>query len=176
FYLLQERLGEDAVNRALSRFIQTWKFKGAPYHRSVDLIAELRKEAKTPEQQALITDLFEKITVYDLKAKEAKAVKGRDGLWQTTITVEAQKYYADEKGVEKEAGLSEAIEIGLFNERPGIGAFGKKDVIAIERRPVKNGKQQIVVTSKTKPKFAGIDSYNFYIDRNSDDNVIDVTG
>ncbi|MBL0020870.1 MAG: hypothetical protein IPP23_00265 [Sphingomonadales bacterium] len=106
FYLLQERLGEDAVNRALSRFIQTWKFKGAPYHRSVDLIAELRKEAKTPEQQALITDLFEKITVYDLKAKEAKAVKGRDGLWQTTITVEAQKYYADEKGVEKEAGLS----------------------------------------------------------------------
>jgi ABC-2 type transport system permease protein len=106
-------------------------------------LPKLRKEAKTPEQQALITDLFEKITVYDLKAKEAKAVKGRDGLWQTTITVEAQKYYADEKGVEKEAGLSEAIEIGLFNERPGIGAFGKKDVIAIERRPVKNGKQQI---------------------------------
>ena len=53
-YLLQERLGEAAVNRALARFIQTWKFKGAPYHRSVDLISEFRKEAKTPEDQALI--------------------------------------------------------------------------------------------------------------------------
>ena len=175
-YLLQERLGEDAVNRALARFIQTWKFKGAPYHRSVDLIAEFRKEAKTPEDQALITDLFERITVYDFKAKEAKAKKLANGLWQTTISVEAAKYYADAKGNEKAAPLSEPIEIGLFNARPGIGAFGKKDVVSIERKPVKGGKQQIVVTSKTKPKFAGIDPYNFYIDRNSDDNLIDVTG
>lgn len=175
-YLLQERIGEDAVNRALARFIQTWKFKGAPYHRSVDLIAELRKEAKTPEDQALITDLFERITVYDFKAKEAKAKKLANGLWQTTISVEAAKYYADAKGNEKAAPLSEPIEIGLFNARPGVGAFGKKDVVSIERKPVKGGKQQIVVTSKAKPAFAGIDPYNFYIDRNSDDNIIDVTG
>lgn len=175
-YLLQERLGEAAVNRALARFIQTWKFKGAPYHRSVDLIAELRKEATTPEQQALITDLFEKITVYDLKAKEAKTKKLASGLWETTISVEAGKYYADAKGNEKAAALAESIEIGLFNARPGVGAFGQKDVISIERKPVKGGKQVVVVTSKTKPKFAGIDPYNFYIDRNSDDNVIEVTG
>jgi ABC-2 type transport system permease protein len=174
-YLLQERLGEDAVNRALARFIQSWKFKGAPFHRSVDLIAELRKEATTAEQQALITDLFEKITIYDLKAKEAKATKLPNGLWQTTIIVDAAKYYADAKGNEKAAPLAESIEIGLFGARPGIGAFGKKDVIAIERKPVKAGSQQIVVTSKTKPAFAGVDPYNFYIDKNSDDNVVDIT-
>ncbi len=174
-YLLQERLGEDAVNRALARFIQTWKFKGAPYHRSLDLITEFRKEAKTPEQQALITDLFEKITVYDLKAKQAKTRKLANGQWQTTISIEAAKYYADAKGNEKLAPLSDAIEIGLFAARPGIGAFGKKDVILIERKPIKDGKQTIIVTSKTRPAFAGIDPYNFYIDRNSDDNVIDVT-
>jgi ABC-2 type transport system permease protein len=175
-YLLQERLGEDAVNRALARFVQTWKFKSAPFPRSVDLIAEFRKEAKTPEQQALISDLFEKITVYDLKAKEAKVAKAADGQWLTTITVEAKKYYADGKGVEKEAPLSETIEVGLFTGRPGIGAFGAKDVVVIERKPVSGGKQVITLKSKTKPKFAGIDPYNFYIDRNSDDNVIDVTG
>lgn len=175
-YLLQERLGEAAVNRALARFIQTWKFKGAPFHRSVDLIAELRKEATTPEQQALITDLFEKITIYDLKAKEAKTVKAANGLWQTSITVEAAKYYADAKGNEKAAPLGESIEVGLFGGRPGIGAFGKKDVVMIERKPVKNGMQTIVVTSNTKPKFAGVDPYNFYIDKNSDDNVVGVTG
>jgi ABC-2 type transport system permease protein len=174
-YLLQERLGEDAVNRALARFIQTWKFKGAPYHRSVDLIAELRKEAKTAEDQALITDLFEKITVYDLKTKEAKTKKLADGTWQTTISVEAAKFYADAKGNEKAAPLADAIEIGLFTARPGIGAFGQNDVISIERKPVKGGKAQIIVVSRKKPAFAGIDPYNFYIDRNSDDNVIDVT-
>ena len=175
-YLLQERLGEAAVNRALARFIQTWKFKGAPYHRSLDLIAEFRKEAKTPEDQALITDLFERITIYDLKAKEAKSVKTADGNWQTSITVEAKKYYASGKGVEKETPLAEPIEIGLFTARPGIGAFGSKDMISIARQPVKGGKQVIVMKSRKKPTFAGIDPYNFYIDRNSDDNVIDVTG
>lgn len=175
-YLLQERLGEVAVNRALARFIQRYKFKGAPYHRSVDLIAEFRKEAKTPQDQALITDLFEKITIYDLKAKTATVKKAADGQWITTLTVEAKKTYADGKGIEKDAALAEPIEIGLFGAKPGLGAFSSKDVVIMERRPVKSGLQVITVKSKRKPTFAGIDPYNFYIDRDSDDNVADVTG
>jgi ABC-2 type transport system permease protein len=171
-YLLQERIGEDAVNRALARFIQKFKFKGAPYHRSLDLIAEFRREAKTPEDQELITDFFEKITVYDLKVTEAKSVKRADGNWTTTMQIVAHKYYADGKGVETEADLSEPIEIGLFAARPEAGAFAAKDVLSMARRAVKGGKQMIIVTSKTKPAFAGIDPYNFYIDRDSDDNVI----
>ena len=174
-YLLQERLGEEAVNRALARFIEAHKFKSAPYPRSVDLISEFRKEAKTPEQQALIIDLFEKITVYDLKAKSAVTKKTADGLWTTTITVEAKKYYADGEGVEKEAPLAEPIEIGLFTARPGLAAFNAKTVVSMEQRMVKAGQQVIVVKSKVKPTFAGIDPYNFYIDRDSDDNLIAVT-
>jgi ABC-2 type transport system permease protein len=38
-----------------------------------------------------------------------------------------------------------------------------------------NGTQQIVVHTARKPSFAGIDPYNYYIDRNSDDNVKEVT-
>jgi ABC-2 type transport system permease protein len=174
-YLLQERLGEAAVNRALARFIKRYKFKGAPYHRSLDLIAEFRKEATTPEQQKLITDLFERITIYDLKAKEAKTTKAADGQWLTTITVEARKFYADGKGVEKAAALDEAIEVGLFTGRPGLGAFEKKNVLVMERRPIKGGRQVVVVKSQVKPTVVGIDPYNFYIDRNSDDNLMDVT-
>ena len=76
-YLLQERLGEAAVNRALARFDAKFRFKGAPYLRSIDLIAEFRKEAKTPEQQQLITDLFEQITLYDLKVDRRRDPQGR---------------------------------------------------------------------------------------------------
>jgi aminopeptidase N len=84
-YLLQERLGEAAVNRALSRLVAQYKFKGRPYARSLDLIRLLREEAKTPEQQALITDLFERITLYDLKVQAPngrpppRRQVGRDG-------------------------------------------------------------------------------------------------
>ena len=173
-YLLQERLGEDAVNRALSRFVARFRFKGAPYERSVDLIDEFRREAKTPEQQQLITDLFEKITLYDLKVAEASTRRDGNG-WTTTLTVSANKFYAGGKGKETKAKLAEPIEVGLFTARPGLGAFSAKDVIVMERRPLASGSQKIVLHSKAKPTFAGVDPYNFYIDRNSDDNVKEVT-
>ena len=173
-YLLQERIGEAAVNRALARFLTTWRFKGPPYLRSTDLIDEFRKEARSPEEQTLITDLFEKITIYDLKAKTASVSKQPNGQWQIKLMVEARKFYADGKGVEKETPLKEAIEIGLFTARPGLGSFAAKDVVILSRRMLRSGQQEIIVQSATKPSFAGVDPYNFYIDRNSDDNLIAV--
>jgi ABC-2 type transport system permease protein len=173
-YLLQERLGEDAVNRALQRFVAKFRFSGPPYLQSTDLIAELRKEAKTPEDQALITDLFQRITVYDLKVKDASTRKvGNE--WETTLTIGAGKYYAGGKGAEKAAPLNERIEVGLFNARPGLGDFDRRNVIALAREPIRGGTQKIVIRSKTKPTFAGVDPYNYYVDRNSEDNVKDVT-
>jgi hypothetical protein len=174
-YLLQQRLGEDAVDRALARFDAKWRFKGPPYPRSLDLIAEFRKEVKTPEQQALITDLFEKITIYDLKVADASTKKDATG-WATTLTVKADKYYASGKGVETKAQLNEPIEIGLFTARPGLGNFSSNNVVMMERQPIHSGTQRITIHTARKPTFAGIDPYNFYIDRNSDDNVKEVTG
>jgi ABC-2 type transport system permease protein len=173
-YLLQHRLGEDAVNRALARLVATWRFKNAPYPRSIDLIAELRKEAKTPEDQALITDLFERITIYDLKAGEAASKQRADGKWVTRITIEAGKFTADSKGIETPAKLSESIEVGAFTARPGTGVFAKADVLAMQRSPIRAGKQVVEIVTAKKPAFAGVDPYNFYIDRNSDDNVVAV--
>jgi len=174
-YLLQHRLGEDAVNRALARLITHYKFKGAPYPRSLDLIAELRKEATTPEDQALITDLFEKITIYDLKAKEAVTTQLADGRWSTRITIEAGKFYADGKGKDTPAKLAEDIEVGLFTARPETGAFDRANVLSIKRSPIRAGSQVIEVVTAKKPLFAGVDPYNFYIDRDSDDNLVPVT-
>lgn len=134
------------------------------------MIAFLRAETKTPEDQALITDLFERITLYDLKAGEPKAVKRADGKWNVTVPVEAKKFYANGKGEEKEAPLGELIEIGLFDAEP----FEKKDVIRIERQKVRSGKQVFRFVTDKKPMYAGIDPYNFYIDRNAGDNVAPV--
>jgi ABC-2 type transport system permease protein len=174
-YLLQERLGEDAVNRALRTVLDKYKFKGAPYPRSLDLIHALRAEAKTPEQQALITDLFERIALYDLKVSQPTAVRRADGQWDVSVPVEAKKFYADGEGNEKETRLAEAIEVGLFTAEPGRGAFDRKDVIRMQRQPIRSGKQVLKFVSRKKPSHAGVDPYNFYIDRNSADNVVPVT-
>ncbi|MGZ8997666.1 MAG: ABC transporter permease/M1 family aminopeptidase, partial [Allosphingosinicella sp.] len=170
-YLLQERIGEQAVNRALRGLLQRFRFRGAPYPRSLDLIALLRSEARTQEQQNLITDLFERITLYDLRASEPTAVRRSDGRWDISVTVEARKYYADEQGAESERPLAENIEIGLFTAMPGHGAFDRSNVVLLERRPIRSGRQQIRLIANRRPTHAGVDPYNFYIDRNSDDNV-----
>jgi aminopeptidase N len=174
-YLLQQRLGEDAVNRALRSILDKYKFKGAPYPRSIELVDAFRKEAKTPEQQQLITDLFERITIYDLKAIAPTAVKRADGKWDVTVPVEARKYYAGGKGEEKEAPLQDRIEIGLFTAMPGRGKFDRRNVIQMVRMPVRSGRQTLHFVTAVKPSFAGIDPYNFYIDRNSSDNVAPVS-
>jgi aminopeptidase N len=173
-YLLQERLGEDRVNRALRSVLNRYKFKAAPFPRSLDLIQALRAEAKTAEEQALITDLFERITVYDLKASAPTAVRRPDGKWEVTVPVEARKYYADGAGVERPAGLDERIEIGLFTAEPGLGSFDRSKVILMERRPIRSGRQVLKFVTDKRPTHAGIDPYNFYIDRNSGDNVVTV--
>lgn len=174
-YLLQERLGEAAVNRAIRSVLEKYKFKAAPYPRSIELVEAFRREAKTAEEQALVTDLFERITVYDLKVGDAKAVKRADGKWDVTVPVEAGKAYADGQGNERPAALADRIAIGLFTAEPGRGSFERRNVLMMERQPVKSGRQVFRFVTDRKPTHAGIDPYNFYIDRNSDDNVGAVT-
>ncbi|HSK79633.1 MAG TPA: ABC transporter permease [Thermoanaerobaculia bacterium] len=173
-YLLQERMGEDAVNRALRNLLHRYKFKGAPYPRSLDLIEALRAEARTAEEQALITDLFERVTLYDLKVAQPTAVRRADGKWDVTVPVEAKKLYVHGGGEETETPLAERIEAGLFTAEPGRDAFDKSNVVLMERQPIRSGRQVLKFVTDRKPAYAGIDPYNFYIDRNSADNLLPV--
>jgi len=169
-YLLRDQIGEEAVNRALRRVLAQYAFKGAPYPRSLDLIAAIRAEAPA-DKQALITDLFEKITLYDVKTTGVTSTRRADGRWDVTVTVDARKLYADGEGVETAAPLNEVFDVGIFAAEPGKGAFDEADVILLERRPIRSGVQTLRFITAREPKFAGVDPYNKWIDRNSDDNV-----
>jgi len=175
-YLLRDQLGENTVNAALRKLLKDHAFKGAPYPRSQDLVDALREEAGSNAQaQELITDLFEKITLYDLKTKSASARKRADGRYDLTLTVDAKKIYADSKGKETEAPLSyEVLDIGAFDAKPEDKGFGAKDVIYFHGRPLRSGTQTLAVIVDRLPKYAGLDPYNKRIDRNSDDNDVKV--
>lgn len=173
-YLLQDRLGEDRVNAMLRTLLAKYRFKSQPYPRSLDLVNGFLGLARNAEERQLVLDSLDRITIYDLKAKSATVRKLPDGMFETTLTVDAAKAYANGIGKEAAATLSDAIDIGLFDQKPEYGAFSAKDVVSMERRPVKSGAQSIRVITRRKPAFAGIDPYNKFIDRNSDDNVVPV--
>ncbi|EAQ29003.1 hypothetical protein NAP1_15428 [Erythrobacter sp. NAP1] len=171
-YLLQDRLGEDRVNEMLSGLLDRYRFKAQPYATSTDLVDGFYTLARSEEERGLVRDLLQRITVYDLKAEEAVVRELDDGRFETTLTVAAAKLYADGEGVETEADLSDQIEVGLFTERPGGEEFAAENVILLERRAVQSGEQEITIVTDRRPAFVGIDPYNKYVDRNSDDNIV----
>ena len=174
-YRLQDELGEDAVNRALRMLLVKYAFKGAPYPTSLDLVADIRAVAP-PGEQALVTDLFEKITLYDLRALKAVSRRRPDGRWDVDLTVSAGKVYADGKGKQTSAQMNETVDIGLFTADPGKPGFSPSKVVQIARTPMTSGTHVLHLVAPAAPKFAGIDPYNKLIDRNGDDNVVKVGG
>ncbi|MBW8812994.1 MAG: aminopeptidase [Caulobacterales bacterium] len=177
-YLLRDRLGEAKVNAALRTLLQTYAFKGAPYPRSQDLVDALRAQAGAdPVAQQLITDLFEKITLYDLSTREAVAHRRADGRYDVTLTLSAKKAYADGKGKETAVPIApgELFDVGVFTAEPGKPDFNSKAVQYFRLTPLRSGVQTVTVTVDKPPKWAGVDPYNKEIDRNSDDNAIQVS-
>jgi ABC-2 type transport system permease protein len=172
-YWLKEVVGEPVVNRALAQLLKQYAFKAAPYPNTLDFLRLLRAEAG-PEHDALIADLFEKITLVDAKATSATAVKRPDGKYDLTLEIEARKLYADGKGLETEAPLDEPFDIGVFAAEPGKAGFTAQSVLRFERQAIRSGKQTITVVVDQLPAYAGVDPYNKRIDRNSDDNVVKV--
>ena len=171
-YLLQDRLGEDRVNAMLAQLHDRIRFKSQPYASSNDLVAGFLSLARNEEERTLVSDLLQKITVYDLKAEEAEVKELDDGTFETTLTIASAKYYADGEGNETEAELTDQIEIGAFTERPGAGEFASTNVLLMERRAINSGKQKIKLVTAKRPTWLGIDPYNKYVDRNSEDNLI----
>jgi ABC-2 type transport system permease protein len=174
-YWLKEVVGEDKVNRALSRLLKEFAFKAAPYPNTTDFLRLLREEAGAQHEQ-LITDLFERITLLDVKAVNAKAVKRSDGKWDLTFDVEARKLYADGKGKETEAPLNEPFDIGVFTVEPGRKGYSAASILSFNRQDIRSGRQTLRLVVDKEPKFVGVDPFNKRIDRNSEDNVTSVSG
>jgi len=174
-YRLQRELGEAAVNRALRTMIRNHAFKGAPYPTTLDFLAAIRAEAPA-DKQALITDLFEKITLYDVKTTAATVKKRADGRFDVAVTIDARKMYASGKGVESPTPPAQALETGLFTAVPGTQGFDEKAVLLLQPRQIRTGVQTLTFVVDKAPKFAGVDPYNTVIDRNGDDNTLKVGG
>jgi len=168
FYRLREELGEAAVNRALKRFLEDKGYQQAPFTTSRELVGYLRREA-APEQQGLITDLFEKIGFYDNRVIDATAKKRADGKYEVTLKLHAAKLYTDGKGKETPAVPDDWIEVGVFARGPS-GKERDEKVLYLERHHVASGDPTITVIVDEAPHEAGFDPYNKLIDRVPDDN------
>jgi hypothetical protein len=182
-YTIADYIGEDKLDLALHNFLMQYRYANdnnqngaqdnAPmvdtnYPDTRMLVDAIR--AQTPaEFQYLVDDGFNRIVLYDNKAITATSQKMPDGKYRVTLEVQARKMEANGDGAETAVPLADYIEIGVFS--------GKRD----EEKPLYLKKEKITEEHKTfvidvdqQPTLAGIDPYNKLIDRNADDNMIDV--
>lgn len=169
-YTLREHLGEETVNKALRRFLEKHRDSGPPYPTSRDLLAALR--AVTPGSlQPLLTDLFETITLWDVEARRAAVARTAGGRYEVTLDVMARKMRADSVGKETETPMNDFVEIGVFappqGDRDG-------EPLYLKRHRIHSGRQTIRIIVPREPAHAGIDPYRKLIDREREDNVVEV--
>ena len=165
-YALQDYIGEERVNHALSEFVKAYRFKGPPYATSADLIGYLRKDTP-PEYQSVIDDLFEHITLYESKAQSATYTRQPDGKYRVHLVAGFRKYQADSRGAQKEVPPSDWIDIGVLD------AQGK--LLYLQKHKIEKDKTEFDIVVDQLPAQAGIDPMNKLIDRQPDDNVVKVT-
>ena len=161
-YALQDYIGEDKVNQALSDFVKAYGFKGAPYPTSLDLIERLKK-VTPPEYQSLIDDLFERITVYESRAQSATYKKQPDGKFRVHLVTAFKKYQADSKGEQHEVPANDWIDIGVMDSQ---GQY-----LYLQKQKIEHEKTEFDLVVDKLPAQAGIDPLNKLIDRKPDDNL-----
>jgi len=167
-YTLRERLGARVVNGALRRFRDRYAGPDAPPATSRALYAELR--AVTPDSlKPLLSDLFEHITLWDVRTDSAKAEPGEGGAYRVTLFVDASKARADSIGRQTPVEMDDLVEIGVFTGSPR--GLSPGEPLYLRQHRIRAGKQAIVVTVPRQPARAGIDPYRKLIERERDDNV-----
>jgi ABC-2 type transport system permease protein len=177
-YALRDYIGEERMNAAIRGFLDAHKFKGPPYPTSLQLVAALR--AATPDSlKYLITDLFEQITLYELKTDSVVATDapGAAGKYQVDLYVNAKKLRADSLGKETEQAMNDWIDVGVFAKVAKGDTISDPDVgvpLHLAKHKIVSGSQKVSVVVDQRPYRAGIDPLHKLIDRITSDNTVGV--
>jgi ABC-2 type transport system permease protein len=166
-FALQDLIGPERMHEGLRNYLKKFGFQAAPYPTSRDLVNELRAVAG-PEHQQLITDLFERIVLYDVAVTGA-AAKPVGVEYEVTIDVSARQLEADGHGAEREVPLDAAFDLVLF-PASGVEPVVQTPIYQQKHR-LRSGSQRLVVRVPKKPAMVGVDPFHLMIDRTFENNV-----
>ena len=171
-YTLSDFIGKERFNNALGDFIDRFRYKSDPYA-NIGTFVETIKNNVPDDLVYLVEDSFEKITLYENKAKEASAIKNSDGTYRVNFTVEAKKVYSDSLGKQTTAILNDWLEVGILGNVE-IDGIEQEVPIYLKKVMIKDSISTYSFDVNQKPIKAGIDPMSKFVDRDIDDNMIRV--
>ena len=91
------------------------------------------------------------------------------GKYLVTLKTESEKFRADTLGKETSIPVSDYIDLGIFGPSEDNDNTGK--VLLMKRMKITQKDNTFTFTLNEKPSQAGIDPYNYLIDRMPEDNL-----
>jgi len=177
FWGLKQYMGEEEMQGAIRAFLEEYGSKGPPYPTTHELVKYLRGAASDDYQQ-LITDYWERITLWDMSLADVK-LTGAEGDYTVTLTAKVDKKIASEDSGKETSvtemngeALDEWIEIGFYNGDPKDSLGG--DWIKLERVKITDLETSLTYTMPEKPTHVYIDPKRLLMERNVDDNVEEI--
>ncbi len=164
-YALQDMIGEDTLNRALSAFATKWNYSGPPFATSRDLLAEIDKVTPA-DRKYLIADLFENITLFEFQTKSASYRELPDGKFEVTLIAQAKKLRADGLGAQTEIPMSELVDVGALDDDDAP--------LLLQKQLISSGDNELKFVVDKRPAKAGVDPLNKLINRHPEDATIAV--
>jgi ABC-type transport system involved in multi-copper enzyme maturation permease subunit len=171
-YYLKEMIGEEKVNAALRKLVHQYAYHAPPYPTSWALVDAL-SEQTPPQYQYLLKDLFEDITLFSNRTREASARRRPDSKFDVTINIETHKFKADAKGNETEVPVNDWIDIGAFAKPEEGHKYGR--TLYRDRVHIAQTRSTYTFTTSELPDQAGVDPFLLLIDRIPEDNTKKVT-
>jgi hypothetical protein len=166
-YALQDDIGEEIVDSALSAFCSTHVYQAAPYPVSTDLLDCIRPVM--PDSLAYkVDDLFTTITLFDNRIDAVTSTPSTDKKsYITTVNFTTEKWRCDGQGKETKVPMNENLEIALYakdNEHPLTTMVTR----------VGDGHGTITLSTTTKPAQVVLDPLYKLIDKSPLNNEKDV--
>lgn len=160
-YYLKEMIGEENVNKALRSLLDDYGYQGPPYPTSEAALSAFREV--TPDSlQYLIHDLFEDIILFDNRVIDATSSK-KNNTYEVKVHTQSEKFSADTLGTETPIDIKDYIDIAVFAKPTGNAKFGKP--LVYERKLISEKDNVFIFYLDEEPHTAGIDPYNYLIDR-----------
>ncbi|HET7459914.1 MAG TPA: M1 family aminopeptidase [Longimicrobium sp.] len=162
---LRDLLGEDALNRALRRFVTEHAYPH-PSPSSDDLIAAIEAEAR-PADRPLIEQWTREVVMYDLAVDSASAQRLPDGRYRVTARLRAAKI-ARRAAADVPLPFDELLDLAILAD--GESSSSPTPMYTAKHR-IRGGVTEVTVIVPRRPSSISIDPYVHRIEAERADNL-----
>ena len=165
-YAVKELMGEKKFNTVLNQLIVDHAYPN-PKASATDLVNALLKEA-LPVQRKFIDDCFNQVVTYDLGIKVLNCQQLKNGKYQLDISVDAARL---SDGPKQLPDLE--VEIGFFDQPEQNWGLETKPLY-LQKYHINQQLTKFTIIVDRKPKTVAIDPYNYLLDADKSDHVVEV--